>query len=139
MQTRVIRLSGVSYLLFVFIPFAIYARANDGFANGGGIPCIWKTVTGIPCPGCGLTRSIASLSNFDLIGSIRYNVEGLLITVFALLAVFAPSLVRELSQSLNAKFDSFSVQRSMWIGFGIFSAVWVVNIWRVWSGFYPSS
>jgi hypothetical protein len=138
-QIRSIRFSGIAFLFIVFVPFAIYARANDGFVSGGGVPCVWRTVTGFPCPGCGLTRSLAAVSNFDVVSSIRFNVEGLLIIVFAVLAVIAPRQVKALSRRMNERFAGFSMQKSMWIGFGIFSAVWVVNIWRVWSGFYPSS
>lgn len=44
-----------------------------------GIPCIFNEITGLYCPGCGITRAIASLIKFDLYQAFRYN---MLIVVF---------------------------------------------------------
>ena len=41
------------------------------------IPCFFKYITNIPCPGCGLTRSILSILNLDIVKSIKYNILGL--------------------------------------------------------------
>ena len=37
------------------------------------IPCIWKTLFGIHCPGCGLTRAFIHLLNFDLSKAFHSN------------------------------------------------------------------
>jgi len=36
-------------------------------------PCAWKNVTGLPCPGCGMTRSTLALMNGHFLESLRYN------------------------------------------------------------------
>jgi len=38
------------------------------------IPCIFKTITGIPCPGCGVTRAFLLLLQFDILGAITMNI-----------------------------------------------------------------
>lgn len=38
-----------------------------------GIPCLFHQLTGLYCPGCGLTRAFIMLQNFDLFGAIRMN------------------------------------------------------------------
>lgn len=37
------------------------------------IPCIWKSVFGIKCPGCGLTTASISLINFDFPEAFNAN------------------------------------------------------------------
>lgn len=50
------------------------------------IPCFFKYLTNIPCPGCGLTRSFISILNLELISAIKYNILGipLFITIILL-------------------------------------------------------
>ncbi|MBI4428651.1 MAG: DUF2752 domain-containing protein [Ignavibacteriales bacterium] len=56
--------------------------------SGGHHPtaCLFKTVTEIPCPSCGTTRSIAALAVGDVQESLLINPFGLL-TAFALVIV----------------------------------------------------
>jgi hypothetical protein len=45
----------------------------------GGLPvslCVFYNVTGLPCPGCGLTRSLASISHLCLGEALRYHPFG---------------------------------------------------------------
>ena len=38
-----------------------------------GIPCMFHLLTGLKCPGCGMTRVLISLLQGDLIGAFRQN------------------------------------------------------------------
>lgn len=38
--------------------------------------CIFKSITGISCPACGLTRAFESIFSGDFIGSFDYNILG---------------------------------------------------------------
>ena len=42
---------------------------------GGAMPffCPFKALTGIPCPGCGMTRAMLSLTKGDFRGAFGYN------------------------------------------------------------------
>ena len=42
---------------------------------GGAIPlfCPFKALTGIPCPGCGITRAMLSITKGDFHGAFSYN------------------------------------------------------------------
>lgn len=35
--------------------------------------CVFKTITGLPCPGCGLTRSYLSFFRGDIINAFKYH------------------------------------------------------------------
>lgn len=40
---------------------------------GHGIPCLFHKLTGLRCPGCGVTRMIMALARLDFSGAFRYN------------------------------------------------------------------
>jgi len=57
------------------------------FSRSGlqGLPCLFRTAFHLPCPGCGMTRSVTCIWQGDLNGSVRYHFLGPL--VFAGLVV----------------------------------------------------
>ena len=59
-------------------------------------PCTFKTVTGLPCPSCGMTTSFALLVRGDLGNSLRANFVGTLLALlwFALIPWGIGSLAR---------------------------------------------
>jgi hypothetical protein len=137
MSTQKIRLWSAASLAVLFIPFGFLARANDGFTDGGGIPCIWRSLTGYPCPGCGLTRAFASISNLNIIESIRFNPKALLFTVIALLAVITPAWFSHISGKFKRLFQSQSDKKVLFLSVAFFAVLWILNIIRVSTGFYP--
>ena len=58
------------------------------------IPCFFRYLTNIPCPGCGLTRSFLAILDFDIVNAIRYNVLG--IPLFILIIILNIYLVKDM-------------------------------------------
>lgn len=48
-----------------------YAFFNSRY--GFSIPCLFNKITGLQCPGCGVTRMCISLLNFDFRSAFKYN------------------------------------------------------------------
>lgn len=69
METRLkkVVLINMGLVLLLFLYYKIYITFNIG------IPCIFKLATGLDCPGCGITRCLFSLINFDLKSAFNYN------------------------------------------------------------------
>lgn len=49
--------------------------------------CLIDKFTGLPCPGCGITRSVLSLYDFKLMDSLRYNPNGLFLITSLVLQI----------------------------------------------------
>lgn len=58
------------------------------------VTCFLKSVTGIYCPACGMTRAFISILNFDLLDAIYFNI--LSIPLFILIFYFSLRLVIDL-------------------------------------------
>jgi hypothetical protein len=48
--------------------------------------CLIKNVTNIPCPSCGSTRSVISLTKGDFLGALNFNPIGYLVALIMLIA-----------------------------------------------------
>ena len=71
-------LSAACLLGYVWL-FITYARSVT-HEDVLGI-CLFKQITGIPCPSCGSTRSVLSLLHGDLTGALIWNPFGLILMV----------------------------------------------------------
>jgi hypothetical protein len=60
------------------------ARRMETHRQLGLPPCTFKTVTGIPCPSCGMTTSFALLMHGDVWNSLKANAVGTLLALFCL-------------------------------------------------------
>lgn len=83
-KERALRLAGwAGLILGIGLAYALFVHLT-----GWGVPCPFHTVTGLWCPGCGVTRMCLSLLRLDLRGAWRAN-PGLLLLLPFLLALLA--------------------------------------------------
>ena len=99
--------------------------------------CPFRLWSGLPCPGCGLTRSVVALAHGDLAASLYFHPLGVAI-VAGLLVVAAAELVlaaRRLragqasgSPSTAVLLDRAARGPLPWVGIAALAVVWVVRV-----------
>jgi len=106
-----------------------------------GLPpvCGFRLVTGLPCPGCGFTRSVVSCAHGQWDLAVGYHPLGPL--VFAALLAVAGFGVLQLAQPARAGklVERLAGKRSLWIsttsGFAVaLAAIWLARL----TGWMPS-
>jgi hypothetical protein len=84
------------------------------------LACPLRSLTGIPCPLCGMTRACVAAVHGHLGQSLAFNPAGVLILVLAAVVLVRPSFVRNL-------------RIPMWTLWAAAGALWLWNI-----GFNPT-
>lgn len=72
-----------------------------------GWPCPMKAATGVPCPGCGLTRAAAALFRGDLWASLRTHAYAPVIVLALLLTGLALLLPKDARFAFVSRVESF--------------------------------
>lgn len=88
--------------------------------------CIFKQLTHLDCPGCGLSRSFISLSHGHFLDAIRFNALGPLVYVYLL--IYAYKHFMNLLGSSQAK---ISWQFSLWSQYAffiLFFGQWILKL-----------
>lgn len=57
----------------------------------GGIPCVFHDITGLRCPGCGMTHAMMALLRLDFESFIKANLFAPLIVIFLITAFISTS------------------------------------------------
>jgi hypothetical protein len=86
--------------------------------------CTFQTLFGRPCPGCGMTRSIAHLARGDVLASLRLHPLGLPLLVTAVLG-FVGGLLHLLRG--RDPFWEFVERRGTWLAVGLL--VSMIGLW----------
>lgn len=112
----------------VFLVTRIYAESGRPW--NGPVVCMFRLMTGQPCPFCGTTRSIASASLGHFDQALQENSVGLVVTVAMAVAFISPNL----SHSFSAKFDQVRTQIGnqafLLLVAGLFALTWLWNLTR---------
>jgi hypothetical protein len=70
------------FLGFIYLLYHLQDSENTHFGV-----CIFKQVTGFPCPSCGTTRAVQLLLQGDVLASLQMNPFGIFV---AIIMIFAP-------------------------------------------------
>jgi hypothetical protein len=81
------------------------------------LACPLRTLTGIPCPFCGMTRACIAAVHGHLGASLAFNPAGVLVVLAAIVALFRPRLLTRVHVPTWAVFVAFGVLWLWNIGF----------------------
>ena len=116
---------------------SIAALLPRAWIEAGPSLCPFRAWSGLPCPGCGLTRSVVALAQGDLAGSLHFHPLGTAV-VLALLTVAAAELVLAVrrfyagqasgSPSTAALLDRAARGPLPWVAIAALALVWAIRI-----------
>ena len=128
------------YLLVLLLSFSGYGWIlwnlfNGGITQGSLNPCLFRKITGIPCPSCGTTHSVLSIIKGDFGAAFYQNPLGFLL---ALMLVIIPVWI---IIDLITGGDSFllfykkteTFLRNRWVAIPaiiLVMIIWILNIVR---------
>ena len=94
-----------------------------GFNPGheGPVLCPMRLVTSLPCPFCGLSRSLMALGHGDLMTSLRLSPLGLIVLPLAVIILVATVL-----SVVSARRPQWP-RCSLWAGMGLIALTWGYN------------
>jgi len=96
-------------------------------------PCRAMDWFGVPCPGCGVTTSVALALEGELSASFTNQPFGLLVAFALPLFVLWAALGHLLGRDLYRDAFSPRARPLLWLGLALVLAGWWWKIWRVWS------
>ena len=79
-----ITLAGLTLVYLVSVFYTPEARAGGEYFS----ICAFKYLTGLPCPGCGLTHSFCSIGKGDLSNAFSYHLLGPPLFLFSIIVWF---------------------------------------------------
>jgi hypothetical protein len=97
--------------------------------------CPFKLMTGLPCPGCGMTRSVVALLHGDVPASAFFHPLGVpfVLAMLALAVADAFSWWRGCRAGQSSRPASWLLERVMttpapWVAIGALTVVWLVRL-----------
>ena len=118
----------LNFLLSNILILILIAFVGNSVGSFNGLPhvCLFRKFFGIPCPGCGITRSLIDISRFDLPSSWQSNPVGIFIALFVFIQIVMRPLAmifRKISDLMGA----YSKSLSNTIIISLF-LVWIIKV-----------
>ncbi|MBJ2123731.1 DUF2752 domain-containing protein [Flavobacterium sp. IB48] len=82
----------IGALITLIVPFFLMLDNHNDHLETDQSFCPFKMLTGFPCPGCGITKSLVYFYQGDLYKSISYHVLGPFVIAFCVVTVLVLTL-----------------------------------------------
>ena len=114
MQTKnKVKIGIMLFLLFLFYYF-LNQKLNIG------IPCIFHELTGLYCPGCGITRMFFAIIELKFYDAFRYNPLVFILLIISILYLLLKSLLKKYNINLIIPNYIYYILLVIVIFYGIF-------------------
>jgi Na+/H+ antiporter NhaC len=111
----------IGAFITLMIPFFLMFFNHNNHLETDQSLCPLKMLTGFPCPGCGITKSLVYFYEGDLQKSLYYHILGPLVIVFCVLTIVV--LTTELLTK-KEYFNNLLFNKKLAYGLGIFLATY---------------
>lgn len=119
-------------LSLIFMASVLFAPRAAGPFDDYFTVCGFKNLTGLPCPGCGLTHSFCALGKGNLFDAFAFNALGpLLFLALALIWVRAALVLAgkpEPVAAIDRMTTRFKLVRNLVIAFGVFGVARILYL-----------
>lgn len=96
----------ICIVLAIGILYAVFVNLT-----GFGIPCIFHSITGLLCPGCGITRMFLALFRLDFVAAAKHNLFVLCLLPFAI----ALSICKTIEYVKKGSTDITTIEKAFYI------------------------
>ncbi len=113
-------------ILVIIFPLYIYLFDFDHISTEQSL-CPIKMATGLPCPGCGITKSIVFFYNGDIQKSLNYHLFGPFLLLFSISTIILMSIeIIVDKQFLRSIINNLKIAYFLGIVFSIYHIIRVV-------------
>ena len=105
----------------LMVPFFLMFFNHDNHLEKDQSLCPFKMLTGFPCPGCGITKSLVYFYEGDILKSLYFHILGPFVVVFCLVTIVV--LTTELITK-KEYFNKLLFNKKLAYGLGIFLATY---------------
>ena len=116
-------------LAFLFLARVLAVR-SEGFSTGPSL-CLFRNVTGLPCPFCGSTRSVGHILQGEFSAALQSNPLGYFGLAFLVVLFISPSAIKGTSDYLAKKWWILTQRNQIVITVGLIVLAWVMNLPRL--------
>lgn len=122
-EDKLVRIMIMFLLISVITAFNMFEPEQLSFTE-----CRFKSITGLSCPTCGITRSLHAAANLDFIDSVMFNPVGLLIYISVLLLLV--KCIYEISIKRKLEITRTLVKPKIFLSsiLGFWSVFWIARL-----------
>ena len=116
MQTNKKKIISNSIVLFIILIGYYFLNQWTSFF----VPCLFHEITGLYCPGCGITRMFLSITKFEFYQAFRYNpFLFCLLNLYIIYKLFDYSYYKKMNKKISLPSWIYYVIAALLIVFGI--------------------